>query len=147
MLQINTRWYIDFVLHLFLHGTDFFTAVWHISHCTLQQSELYQHEIMTLSILSLLRNWISIINDSSSRQMLYLLPSVELFSPSGWNIQNHIELQSSAVITRPNFVRYYIDNYRNRTRISIRCWIHKGHPIPHPNRPAMGCLLWIVVRK
>ena len=55
-------------------------------------------------------------------------------------------LQSSAVITRSNVVRYYINNYRNRGRISIRCWIHKRHSIPRPNGRAMCCLLWIFVR-
>ena len=56
-------------------------------------------------------------------------------------------IQSSAVITRSNIVRYFINNYRNRGRILIRCWIHKIHPIPRPNGRAMGCLLWIFVRK
>ena len=56
-------------------------------------------------------------------------------------------IQSSASLTRSNIVRYYINNYRNWGRISIRCWIHNGHPIPHPNGQAMGWLLWIFVRK
>ena len=55
--------------------------------------------------------------------------------------------QSSAVITWSNIARYYINNYRNWSRISIRCWIHKRHPIPRPSGPAMGCLLRIFVRK
>ena len=33
-------------------------------------------------------------------------------------------VQSSAVITRIDIIRYYINNYRNWCRISIRCWIH-----------------------
>ena len=33
-------------------------------------------------------------------------------------------IQSSAVITRSNFVRYFINNYRNWCRISISCLIH-----------------------
>ena len=37
-------------------------------------------------------------------------------------------LQSSAVITRSNIVRYYIDNYRNCGRVSITCWMHKDTP-------------------
>ena len=36
-------------------------------------------------------------------------------------------IQSSAVITRSNIVRYYTKDYRNCGRISIRCWIHKRH--------------------
>ena len=39
-----------------------------------------------------------------------------------------ILLRSSAVKTRCNIVKYYIDSYRNWCRISIRCWIHKRHP-------------------
>ena len=38
---------------------------------------------------------------------------------------NHI--QSSAIITWSNIVRYYINNYRNWGRISIRCLIHKDN--------------------
>ena len=41
----------------------------------------------------------------------------------------------------------YIHNYRNFYRISIRCWIHKGHPIPRPNGWAMRCILWKFWRK
>ena len=48
---------------------------------------------------------------------------------------------------RSNIGRYYMNNYRNWGRISIRCWIHKKHPIACPNGRAMGCLLWIFVRK
>ena len=51
-------------------------------------------------------------------------------------IQSLHYIQSSAVISavimRSNIVSYYINNYRNWGRISIRCWIHKRHPIPHP---------------
>ena len=32
-------------------------------------------------------------------------------------------------------------------RLSIRGWTHKRHPIPHPDRWAMGCLPWIFWRK
>ena len=57
------------------------------------------------------------------------------------------EVQSSAVITRSHIKRYYMNDYRNCCRISIRYWIHKRHPIPRPNWRAMGCLLWIFVGK
>ena len=59
----------------------------------------------------------------------------------------HQSIQSSAIIRRSNIVRHYVNDYRNWGRISIRCWIHKRHPIPHPNGWAMGGLLWILVRK
>ena len=52
------------------------------------------------------------------------------------------KLQSNAIVTRSDILRYYINNCRNWGRISIRCWIHKRHPIPRPNGQAMGCLLW-----
>ena len=58
-----------------------------------------------------------------------------------------VVLQSSAVITRSNIVRYYKNDYRSWGKISFRCWIHKRHPIPRPNGRAMVCLLWIFVRK
>ena len=37
-----------------------------------------------------------------------------------------------------NILRYYINNYGNWGIISIRCWIHKRHSIPHPNGRDMG---------
>ena len=48
------------------------------------------------------------------------------------------QLQSSAVITWFEIVRYCINSCRNWSWISIRCWIHKRHPIPCPNGRAMG---------
>ena len=56
-------------------------------------------------------------------------------------------VQSSVFITWSNIVRYCMNNYRNSGRLSIRCWTHKRHPIARPNGRAMGCLLWIFVRK
>ena len=38
-------------------------------------------------------------------------------------------------------VRCYMSNDRRWGRKSVRCWIHKGHPISCPNGWAMGCLL------
>ena len=58
-----------------------------------------------------------------------------------------LKLQSSAALTRSNIARYYKNSCRNCGRISIRCWIHKRHPTSHPNRWAMGCLLWMFMRK
>ena len=57
---------------------------------------------------------------------------------SYWHGRNDMNVQSSAVITRSNIVRYYINNHRGWGRISIRCWIHKRHPIPRPKWRAMG---------
>ena len=47
-------------------------------------------------------------------------------------------VQWSAVITRSNIVRYYINNYRNWGRISIRCWTLKRHAIPRPHERVIG---------
>ena len=60
--------------------------------------------------------------------------------------------KSNVVITRSNIVRHYVNDYRDWGRISVRCRIHKRHPIPtptphRPNGRAMSCLLWIFVRK
>ena len=54
-------------------------------------------------------------------------------------------IQSSAVMTRCNIVRYYINDYRDWCRKSVRCWIHNRHPKLRPNRWAVGCFceyLW-----
>ena len=72
-------------------------------------------------------------------------PSMHGVFLSHWGLLTHI--QSSAVITRSNIVRFCINNCRNWDIISIRCWIHKRHPIPRPNGRAMRCLLWIFVIK
>ena len=55
-------------------------------------------------------------------------------------IHREFIIQSSAVITRSNIVRYLINNYRNWGRISIRCCSHKRHTIPRHNGRTMGCL-------
>ena len=52
-------------------------------------------------------------------------------------------IRSSAVKRRSNIVRYYISNYSNWGRISMRCLIKNT---PHNGR-AMVCLLWIFARK
>ena len=50
-------------------------------------------------------------------------------------------IQLSAVITQSNIVQYYINNYRNWGRISVRSWIHKRHP----NLALMGELQCVFV--
>ena len=56
-------------------------------------------------------------------------------------------IQSSAVITRSNIIRYCMNDCRNFGWISIRCWIHKRRLIHCPNGWAMGWLFWIFFRK
>ena len=70
---------------------------------------------------------------------MFLIWSCSCLCPIHWR-----QVQSSAVITRSNIVRYCINNHRNWGRISIRCWIHNRHPIARPGRRAMGCLLLII---
>ena len=61
--------------------------------------------------------------------------------------QHTIEIQPSDIIMRSNMVRNCINNCRNWVRISNRCWIHKRHPLPNPNRRALECPLWIFMMK
>ena len=56
-------------------------------------------------------------------------------------------IQSSAVITRSNIARNSMNTYKDWSRIPIRWWIHKRHPIPRPSGRAMGCLLWNIGEK
>ena len=46
--------------------------------------------------------------------------------------KNYNIMQSNAVITLSNIVRYCIDNWGNWGRISIRCRTHKKHTISRP---------------
>ena len=64
-----------------------------------------------------------------------------------FHTNTQLVIQSSALKTRSNIISFYINNFTNWGRILIRCWIHKRHPTPRPNGRAMGCLLWIIVRK
>ena len=51
-------------------------------------------------------------------------------------------IQSSIVVMRFKITRYCIHHYRNWSWKQIWFWIHKKKPIPGPNGPAMGCLMW-----
>ena len=92
---------------------------------------------------ALFGDWIS-INKSNTDNTTQLLLLYEVYILV---FSKYCDIVSSAVITRSNIVRYYIYDYRNWSRISIRYWNHKRHPIPRPNGRAMGCILWIFVRK
>ena len=54
-----------------------------------------------------------------------------------WTDSLHIQIQSSAVITRSNLSRFYTQ----RCRTWLRLENHNRHPIPRPNGRAMECLL------
>ena len=41
-----------------------------------------------------------------------------------------VTVHLSVIMMRSIIVRYYMNNYRNCGKISVRCWIHKGQPIP-----------------
>ena len=56
-------------------------------------------------------------------------------------------IQSIAVIIQSIIVRYCINNHRNWGRVSIRCWVHKRHPIPRPNSRAMGSCFYYLLEK
>ena len=71
--------------------------------------------------------------------LFYFLITDVAVSFEVWFSNSLYRIQASAIITRSNIVRYYINDYRNWGRISIRCWIHERCPIPCPNRWAMGC--------
>ena len=77
----------------------------------------------------------------------YLLFKSKIYFYVSWIMKAYKPLvkwvQCSAVIKQSNIVRYCINNYRNWGRISTRCWIH----IPCPNGRAMGCLLWLFMRR
>ena len=73
------------------------------------------------------------------------LPSVLELSWKVWPIDPRIQnknwstdfeqqwVQSSAIITRSNIVRYFMNNYRKSGTISVKCWIHKSHHVPRPD--------------
>ena len=66
-----------------------------------------------------------------------------LTEPTWWASSVTPHVQWSAVITRSDIVRYYMNNYKKCVRISTRLWIHKRHPIPRPSGRVMGCPLRI----
>ena len=68
-------------------------------------------------------------------QMIYIYHMDDLISENS--------VQWSAVITRSDIVRYYMNNYKKCIRMSTRLWIHKRHPIPRPSGRAIGCPLRI----
>ena len=52
------------------------------------------------------------------------------------------QIQSSAVLTRSNITWHCIHHWSDWAKVWTRVWAHKIHPIPRPNGPAMGCILW-----
>ena len=55
---------------------------------------------------------------SCAKPLIYSIPQ-----PYGQAVKSLLWVQSSAIITRSNIVGYYINDYRNWGRKSIRCWI------------------------
>ena len=87
----------------------------------------------------------------------YLILFVVHFSMSSFNIEALLLVISTlhcvtkwhpsgvnTIRCRYNAVRYNMiyckRHFNDRSRISIKFWTHKRHPIPRPNGPAMGCL-------
>ena len=56
-------------------------------------------------------------------------------------------IQSYLLLPWSIFEWHCIPNNEGKCRIQIRHWIHNTHPIAHPHRWAMECLLWIIGRK
>ena len=51
-------------------------------------------------------------------------------------------VQPGTVITQADTIQYLIHHCSEWSRIWIRVWAHKRHPIARPNGRALGCLLW-----
>ena len=79
-----------------------------------------------------------------------ILNHIQPLSLSGYNV---LSCCNTFVLTRFHWrwipfyhcLRYLNIKCNNRTQ--IRHWLHKGHPISHPNWWAMGYLLWAVWRE
>ena len=78
---------------------------------------------MQLKNISHTVQWIESPNHGIVRVVWRCLPVPSHYLDYFWFID--ICIQLSAVITRSNIVRYYINDYRNWGNTSIRYWIHK----------------------
>ena len=58
-----------------------------------------------------------------------------------------IKLQLGAIIMQSNITWFCIHHWGDGSRIWIKIWTHITHPLPHPYRRDMGCLLWGFWRK
>ena len=120
-----------------------FNCIWRLRCNNLKHHQLLNQVLVAGAILAN-ANWIYFLHQLFGDRFKWNLNQNKILYNDRWLTT---EVQSSAVITRSNIVRYYINNYRNWDRISIRCWIHKRHPIVRPNGRAMECLLWIFVKE
>ena len=53
-----------------------------------------------------------------------------------------MKIQLNAIITQLRISWYYIQHCNGSCGTYLRYWTSKRHPIHHPHRRAMGCLLW-----
>ena len=89
---------------------------------------------MTLSVIGCMILW------GSQDNRMTVLPQYVTSYHCTWK---HITVEYNHIcINIYNTVQFCVNDRRNSGRISIRCWIHKRHPISRPNRRAMGCLWW-----
>ena len=82
-------------------------------------------------------------------KMILLIKMPEFFIPVILNLFSwvQIKMQSGAVIKWSNITWYWVHHWGDWSRIYIRYWIHKRHPIFRPNGQAMGYHLWGIWRK
>ena len=132
----------------------------HVAHCHMWPFEHKQHIMLTLLQISgclkfrlnLLFRAIFITILVYFHQTLTWISKGEHLLRSNTKTHKDIQsrgqvIQSNSVIVRSDIIQYCINNCRNWSRISIRWWTHIKHPIPHHNGWALGCLLWIFMRK
>ena len=102
----------------------------------LYNSSLYLIDRNTPAVIHLLPLCLYLLNLTNLKGKCLFLSYEKL-------VLGYLTIQWSAVITRSDIVRYYMNNYKKCVRISTRLWIHKRHPIPRPSGRVMGCPLRI----
>ena len=99
----------------------------------------------TIAMRLITLQWLSdfsYLHNISVNQSLFIYKHIHTRTSYEYAYILPIHIPSSAVITRPNIVGYFINCYRSWYRISNRCWIHKT-----PYRVSYEVSLWIFVRK
>ena len=78
-----------------------------------------------------------------SRMSLWISAQVLSWCVMPWEVKPIInKTQSGASITQSIITGFSLHYWSDWSRIQIRVWTHKRHPIPQPDGWAMGCLLW-----
>ena len=123
--------------------------MWSMSFTSLYVLRVVIHSVLSISqgIFSPNNSWKTYHN--SHVEMKYGVSNMSSKSDRSFMFDAVVlcVIQWSVVITQSKIVRYYINNYRNWGRLSIKCWIYKRHPIPRPNGRAMGWLFVNICEK